>query len=131
MDVSTIVTTAIITATIQGIINTAFYKLIERQDRKLDGLSERIQDLEDKKIEDIKNRLASGSVEFEGLHDEMEERISRPDYLLHQERCDAKMRDLTEDVDAIREKQTEIGNEVSGIHSIVELIARNLNITLK
>jgi len=130
MDTGNIVVQTVITGIIQAVIGLAFYKLIERQDRKIDGMRARIQDLEDKKLEAIKERLNSGSEEFDGLHNDLKQTVGRGDYLLHQERCEQKFGEMKREQERLQNTLSTISNEVAGVGSIVRLIASRLNISL-
>ena len=130
MDAASIATTAAISGLVQAAIGLVFYKLIERQDAKLDVLADRVQTLEDQKIGRIEERLKDGSAEFDALHDEQKDNIRRRDFVLHQEACAGRFAGIEAAQSELARKVGAIAEDVSGIRSVVNLIASRLSITL-
>ena len=124
----------LISTLIGGIFNGIWYYAFQRRDEQRDKLfenmTERIRRLEDEKIVGIQERLKSGADEFSDIHEDLDDKIKRPDFLLHQELCDRKFSALAQELKDVRTELLGVGKQVAAVSSVLNLIAAKLNISL-
>lgn len=122
LDFAAIAVNAAIVGSVQAVIGLVMYKLIERQDQKIDRLSGRVRELEDQKIARIEERLKDGSAEFDDLHQENKSVVHDRQFQLHREECATRFVGMEMSVKSLLVTSTET-------QALVKLICANLHIS--
>jgi elongation factor P--beta-lysine ligase len=130
MNIMQLLVTTGITAVIQAAVGVVIYKLIQRQDDKLDLMSQRIQTLEDNRLKAIDLRLANGSEEFREIQAKQDTLVRERDCLLRMEEKESAIHAVSTRLSGVSAQLGNLEGIVSGVDRIVTLIAQHLHIRI-